>query len=347
MGNGTELARRGDDNRPGAIEREGFGSSEMERSAETSSVAAAETAKALVNARYVMALRNPRDMDDVRVKLLKECKRPGFAAVARYSKPVGGQKIEGFSIRFAEAVARCLKNVDIQTPAVFDDDEKRIVRVMVTDLEANLTYSADVTVEKTVERRKIFDSHEVIRARQNKQGVMVYVVRATDDELLSKQNNLISKAIRNGLLRVLPGDIQDECKAIVEQTVASETKADPDAARKKIVDGFAELNVRPSDLKTYLGHDVDQCSPAELDDLRKVYAAIKTGETNWRETLAQREKPAETAADNKQAPSSTRSGRAKAAVEAKAKAATETKREEGEVPAEEEPSDEQLGIAGT
>ena len=69
---------------------------------DTAATAVAAQAKALVEARYIMALRRPRDMDVVREKMLKECMRPSFAAVARYVKPIGQDRAKwrpGPSIR--------------------------------------------------------------------------------------------------------------------------------------------------------------------------------------------------------------------------------------------------------
>ena len=43
---------------------------------ETASTAIAAQAKAMVESRYIMAMRNPRNMDAVRQELLKECRRP-------------------------------------------------------------------------------------------------------------------------------------------------------------------------------------------------------------------------------------------------------------------------------
>lgn len=70
---------------------------------ETAASAAAAQSKALVEARYTVAINRPRDIDAVRQALLKECSRPSFAAVARYNKPIG-KGVVGPSIRFAEAV---------------------------------------------------------------------------------------------------------------------------------------------------------------------------------------------------------------------------------------------------
>ena len=55
------------------------------RTGETAVSAVAALAEANVKARYAMALRRPRDLDEVREKILKECRRPGFAEFWRSS----------------------------------------------------------------------------------------------------------------------------------------------------------------------------------------------------------------------------------------------------------------------
>ena len=85
-----------------------------------------------------------------------------------YSKPVGRGRITGLSVRFAEEAVRSMGNLDVSTPVVYDDPHKLIVRVSVTDLEANAIYSHDVTVVKTVERRSLKDGQAALSVRQNR-----------------------------------------------------------------------------------------------------------------------------------------------------------------------------------
>lgn len=262
---------------------------------ETAASAAAAQSKALVEARYTVAMHRPRDMDLVREKLLKECRRPSFAESAQYRKPVGSKKnessgewekqfIEGPSIRFAEAAIRCMGNIVVQEVTTYDDDEKRIIEVSVTDLEANVPFTTSITVQKTVERRKKKDGDEVIRERTNSYGDKVYVLRATEDELLNKKNALLSKAIRTNGLRLLPGDLIDECMAVALKTAQAADAQDPDAARKRLLDAFAALNVSAEDLKRYAG-DLSKLSPKDVAELRALHAAIKDGETTWKAAM--------------------------------------------------------------
>jgi hypothetical protein len=266
---------------------ESFGSTAIQRSAETSATAAAATARAMVEARFVLALKAPRDMDAVRLRVLKECKRPGFADVARYSKPIGGGKTaDGASIRFVEAAIRCMGNMLVETRTLFDDDKIRKVAVVVIELESNTSYEAEVTVTKTVERSKVPNGVQAISSRTNSNGYTTYLLPATDDDLLNKQNSLISKAIRTLGLRILPGDIVDEAQQLVIKVQRDRDAQDPSAARLRLIDSFAELGVKPADLKAFVGHDLDTLSPVELTRLRGVYTAVRDGETSWKEVLA-------------------------------------------------------------
>jgi hypothetical protein len=202
----------------------------------------AQQAAALVQARYIMAERHPRDLDVVREKLLKECTRPSFAEVARYNKPVG-KGITGPSIRFAEAALRCMTNIVVETTTLYDDETKRIVQVSVTDLEANVPYSQSVSVEKTVERSSAKPGDVVVRQRLNSYNKPVYILQATDDDILNKQNALISKAIRTLGLRLVPGDIIDECMDLVLETQKKKDAEDPDTAKRKLFDAFGSQGV--------------------------------------------------------------------------------------------------------
>jgi hypothetical protein len=178
-------------------------------SAETAAIAMAAQQKAVVEARYKMALARPRDLDMVRQAMLKDASRPSFASVAIYHKPVGNG-VEGPSIRFVEAAIRNMTNILTETFTVSEDDERRVIRVSVSDLEANTYFSQEVTVTKTVERRKLPNGEKPIRVRANSNGQPIYILHATDDEILNKQNALISKAVRTLGLRLIPGDLVDE-----------------------------------------------------------------------------------------------------------------------------------------
>lgn len=266
--------------------RQEFGASQELAVVETASSAVAAQAKAMVESRYIMAMRQPRNWEQVRQDLLKECRRPAFAnnKSAFYVKPIG-QGVEGLGIRFVEVALRCMKNVLIETSMIFEDADKEVHRVSVTDLESNVTYPLDVRVSKTVERSKPADDGSFISVRMNSYNKPVYTVPANDDDLLNKRGALISKAVRTLGLRIIPGDLQDEAEELIKRIRLSSATDDPAAARKVLVDSFGEIGVKASDLFEYLGHSLEACSPAELVDLRGLYGAIKDGEATWKTVM--------------------------------------------------------------
>lgn len=268
---------------------------------ENNAIAMAAQQKAIVEARYKMALARPRDLDKVRQDMLKDAQRPSFANVAIYHKPIG-KGVEGPSIRFVEAAIRNMTNILTETATVSEDDERRVIRVAVSDLETNTYFSQDVTVTKTVERSKLPQGEKPIRMRTNSYGKPVYILHGTDDDILNKQNALISKAVRTLGLRLIPGDLVDEALWYVRQTMQKQDAQNPDAAKNRLVDAFSQLGVAVEQLKDYVGHELSSLSPSELQTLRAIYSAIKDGETSWKAVMDDKaEKEAEAKAAKKPA----------------------------------------------
>ncbi len=257
--------------------------------AETASSSVAAQAQAQVQARYVMAKRFPRRFDQVRTRMLKACERTLFAEAAIYHKPMGGEKfVEGPSIRFAEEAARCLGNLLAESMVTYDDMQKRIVRYSVTDLETNLSYYLDRTIDKTVERKYLKKGQVALSSRLNSYDEIVHIIPANDDQTATKEAAVASKTLRELFLRHLPSDIREECMNTIAATLDSEEQKDPGAEKKRVIDGFVKLNIEPVNLEEYLQHSLDTVSPAELKRLRGIWAAINTGESTWSEVMDQR-----------------------------------------------------------
>ena len=271
----------------GMTARQEFGAQELARVADVGVAGLAAQAKAEVEARYIMALQRPRNWLDMRTRILSECERPGFAEVAIYRKPIGGGKAaEGLSIRFAEAAHRAAGNIHVAKTVIFDDEQKRTIRVTATDLEANISESVDVMIEKTVEKRHLKDGQKAIRSRVNSYGDIVHLVPGNEGEILTKQKAEVAKAKREVLLGLIPGDIIEECRQRIRETQERRDAADPRAAIKKICDAFAKLGVKPSDLEQFLGHAIDASSPGEIAKLRAAFVCVQDGEATWVEVLA-------------------------------------------------------------
>lgn len=276
----------------GASVRQEIGATQMEVRSETS-VQAAEI-EAMVKARVALARYSPRDMDVVRQRILADCARPVFADKAIYAKPVGGKSIEGPSVRLAEAMARNMGNMLIDATIAEETLERRRIRVYAMDLETNTTAAADVVIDKTVERREAGD-REVIGRRRNSSGKDVFIVLATEDELLNKTNAAVAKMRRNKILELIPSDIAEEAEGKCNETLAAADAKDPAGARKRLCDAFFAIGVAADALKAYIGHGLDTLSPSELQQLRRVHNSIKEGETTWHAVVEARTPKAKSA----------------------------------------------------
>src|SRR5262252_7824452 len=246
------------------------------------------SARAMTEARWIMAMRNPRNILDVRQEILDECKRPGFAEVATYARPVGRERIdedgdprgkkgewvevyaEGLSIRFAEVAMRRMRNMQCKATVIYDDARQRVITVYAVDYESNATWETDITVPKTVERKKLKKGQRPLGERLNSYGDRVFIVEATDSEVAVKAAAEISKASRTAILRLIPGEIQDEAHELCKTIAANKAAKDPRAAIKRMLDSFAELAVKPSEIEAWLGHKIEAGTREEFLQLSKI-----------------------------------------------------------------------------
>lgn len=283
--------------RANQIARQDFGGSSLAATTGATEALVAK-ARASVEARVIAAKRWPRHMAEARQTIRTECQRHRFAQVAMYARPVGKKKdetgqwvdvlAEGLTIRAAEMMMRAMGNMEASSETIYDDATLRLVRVVVVDYETNATWQKDLSIPKTVERRQLKKGQRPLGERLNSYGDRVYIVEATEDEVNVREAAMVSKASRTGILRLVPGDLQDEAKELVMATRRKADAADPTAARNRVFDAFAAIGVRPTALEEYLGHPVDSMSPAEREQLLLVHSAIKEGETTWAEVLAER-----------------------------------------------------------
>lgn len=247
-------------------------------------VAAAEVAKTRLQAAYQVAMARPRNQEQARQNLLAACRRIKFAEKAEYAKPVGGSKITGPSIRFAETALREWGNIRSDISVVYEDDTVRRIQVNLIDFETNAQFTKELTIAKTVERRFAKD-REVIRERENSNGDKVFIVRATEDEIANKEAAAISKAVRNEGLRLIPSDIIDEALETARDTLAKNIKEDPEGNKRKVIDAFGTIGVKVVSLEKFLGHEIDTISPAEIAELRSIYGSVKDGEASWNDYM--------------------------------------------------------------
>jgi len=303
----------------GAIERrDAFEGTSDLATREAAPSTMAQAARAREEARWVMALRRPRVIDSVRVALLKECDRLGFAEDARYSKKQGTKwvdkdgndvekrvnlngrwqdnpaavrmvdnYVEGLSVRFAEAALQRMGNMGAVVRTILDDAEQRIVEVVVTDYETNASASAEVVVPKTIERRKLKKDQEPIGERINSSGDRVFIVEATEDEVSQSTRRLAAIEWRNAVLRLVPSDVKADCEARCIATIKRGVKEDPAGSRKRLVERFDKLGVSAQMLVEYMGgKPLDALTDEDHVRLAGLGSMLKNDGVPWGDALA-------------------------------------------------------------
>ena len=202
-----------------------------------------EGGEAAVRLRYRMAQEHPRTLEEGKARLLRHCEQPAFAAVARYRKLVDGEWIDAPSIRFAEAALQAIGNILSEVGAIRDDSRERVIRVAVTDFESNVTHAKEVLIPKVIERAELLPGDVPLASRIDGRGQRLYTLLATGEEILSREGALVSKALRQIALRLLPGDWVHEGLRAIRQTLEAEIAQDLESAREKLAQGFAALRV--------------------------------------------------------------------------------------------------------
>lgn len=271
---------------------------------EIAPTAAAAAAKAEIEARILAAHKWPRDEDQFREDILKACRRSGFADNALYNKPVGRKKnpetgnweeafATGFSVRFIEAALQHYGNVHIISRIEWETGQQSKLVVGVLDVQKNTGYSTDAVLDKLVERKEVKKGRTVLGMRENSYGDTVYLVEATHDEFRNVMGAERSKLIRDNGKRLLPPDILDECRALIDATLANDNAKDPDSAKKKVLDKFAAIGVSAILLKEYLGRPLETLTAKDVAELAPLHNGLKEGEFTWADVMRAKEAPAE------------------------------------------------------
>lgn len=247
-----------------AIEETGL-TTRSEQTFELAPTAGAAEKQFEIQSAIVIAKRFPRNEDGAFQKLMKAAGRTSFAEDAGYSFPRGDSKVEGPSINLAREAARVWTNIRYGLEIIRDDDESRQIRGWAWDLETNTKVTAEDDFKKLIYRKKggwIKPDERDLRELTNRRGAIL---------------------IRGCLLQLLPKDLIEDAMDRCKGTLRKQAAQDPEAARKKIILAFSELNITPEKLEQELGHKLSECSPAEIAELRQIYKSISDGNSTWAE----------------------------------------------------------------
>jgi hypothetical protein len=251
----------------------------IETTGERSMAAATAAAIKRIEAATLLALRNPRDEDVARERILARCSDPQFAEKAIYDLTEYNRG-EGFSIRAAEEILVQWGNVWIRQNVVHEDSRSRVVSISVADLQRNITFDKDVTVHKKTERHNV-RGREVLGKRLNTKGETVFIVEATEEETDSAEARAASKQIRNLGLRLIPANIKAEAWKVCKDTRKGIVRKDPGTACARMVKAFAEIGVTAAMIADAIGKPAAEATPDELDELLNVFNGINEKEITW------------------------------------------------------------------
>lgn len=258
---------------PRSIEDSGLATT-TEFSTELSPSAAIAEKQYEIQGAIIVAKRFPRDEDQAFQKLMRVCGRSSFAEEAEYSFPRGGQTVRGPSVNLAREAKRLWGNMRSGFEVLRDDEQGRKIRAWAWDVETNAYEFAEDEFRKLVYRKE--------RRDRNNNVIKPAGWYPPDERDLRELTNRRAAILeRNCILQLLPRDLIEEAVEESRKTLTSSAEKDPDAARKKILKAFSEINVSAEMLATYLGHPVAQSSPAEIADLRSIYKSILDGNSTW------------------------------------------------------------------
>lgn len=234
-----------------------------------------------IQSAIVIAKRFPRNEDQAFARLMKAADRTSFAEDAAYSFPRGkvqnekGQwvqnYVEGPSVNLAREAARLWGNIRYGLEIIREDEDSRQIRGWAWDVETNTKVTAEDEFRKLVQRKTgwLKPDERDLRELTNRRGAIL---------------------VRNCLLQLLPKDLIEDALARCKDTLEKGARQDPNAARKKIILAFAQLNITPEMLEKKLGHSLASCSPAEIAELRTIYKSIADGNSTWAEYVGGEER---------------------------------------------------------
>lgn len=211
-----------------------------------------------VQAALVIAKRFPRNKADAMDRILAECAQPALAQESEYAFKRGGQRVDGPSIRLAEAIMRCWGNVEFGVRELSRENGMSVVQAYAWDTETNT--------------RRVINFN--VKHVRDKQGGPVRL--STERDIYEMVMNQGARRLRMCILSLVPGAVVEAALQACHETMKSTGGAEPEQI-KKLIEGFAKLGVSAEMIRTRVGHELTSLNMAEIASLRKIYAAIKDG----------------------------------------------------------------------
>lgn len=211
-----------------------------------------------VQAMMVIAKKFPRDPIEAMDRILQACARPTLAEGALYSYSRGGAEVTGPSIRLAEAMAQAWGNIQFGIRELSQSNGESTVEAFAWDIETN------------TRQVKVF---QVPHSRYTRQGSKKLEDPRDIYELVANNG---ARRLRACILGVIPGDVQEAAVKQCETTLSSSADTSPEAI-KRLMDAFDDFGVTVDMLQKRIQRRMDAILPAQVIQLRKIYASLRDG----------------------------------------------------------------------
>lgn len=238
--------------------------------------AAEQRAIAEIQTRHLMAVRFPRDQRRAVDQIITAFARPTLATRAQYEYPRGGETVRGPSIRAAEAIAQIWGHLEFGfTEITRFQDESGVgvsaMRASAVDLQSNTHRIAEFFVRHW--RDTSSGGYRLSGERD------IYELTA----------NQAQRRVRACILALIPTDVVETAMKQADEAVKSTVEVTP-ATIAAITASFAKLGATRKMLEARFQRNIDTISPGQYIQLRRIYAAIRDGEsdvTDWFPEAAQ------------------------------------------------------------
>ncbi len=222
-----------------------------------------------VLASIFVAKQFPRDLGEVTMNMNQSCSRMKLAQAARYSYPRGGSRVEGASIRLAEALLSSWGNAEAGWMELSTHWDAKGAKGQGCKVSLCRSYCFD---KQTNVRREI--NFEVPHVRFSRQGATILDDARDVYELCANQ---ASRRIRACILQIIPSWLVDEALERVDETLEKGDKRPlPDKIRSMLA-AFASIGVTREQIEKRIAHKAEASSATELVNLGKIYTSIQDG----------------------------------------------------------------------
>lgn len=224
---------------------------------------AIESSRAVAEAqgKLVIAQKFPRNEIQAFAEMRKACRRIGLAEKAFYSYPRGGETVSGPTIRLAEELARCWRNIEYGIKELSQDNGKSEMQAFAWDLEAN-----------TMSVQNFTNPH----AREVK-GKVKALTSLRD--IYENNANMAGRRLRSRILAVLPADFVEEAIAECKKTLAGHNNIPLGDRIRKMADVFGQMGVTQDMLEKRLGRKLETMNGDDLTEYVGIFNSLKEKNT--------------------------------------------------------------------